>query len=65
LFDHNGLQVPLGNELGRGGEACVYELPNQPRFVAKVYHKRPDHDKVEKLLQMVALQNERLLKLAA
>ena len=65
LFDNNGAQVPLGNELGRGGEACVYELPNQPRSVAKVYHKPPDQDKAQKLLEMVSLQNERLLKLAA
>jgi DNA-binding helix-hairpin-helix protein with protein kinase domain len=65
LFDHNGLQVRLGDELGRGGEASVYALPDQPRFVAKVYHKRPDRDKAEKLLQMVALQNERILSLAA
>ncbi len=65
LFDHNGLQVRLGNELGRGGEACVYALPDRPKFVAKVYHKSTDNDKAEKLLQMVALQNERLLKLAA
>jgi DNA-binding helix-hairpin-helix protein with protein kinase domain len=65
LFDDSGRRVPLGNELGRGGEACVFELPDRPGFVAKVYHKLPDREKGEKLLQMVALQNERLLKLAA
>src|SRR5581483_5386495 len=65
LFDHDGRAVRLGNELGRGGEASVYALPEQSRFVAKVYHRRPDQNKAEKLRKMVALQNDRILKLAA
>lgn len=65
LFDDRGQAIRLGAELGRGGEASVYELPARPNFVAKVYHKSPGSDKSEKLTRMVALQTDRILKLAA
>ena len=55
----------LGNEIGRGGEGAVFELRDKPHLVAKIYSKEPDQEKAEKILAMVRLKNERLLKLSA
>jgi DNA-binding helix-hairpin-helix protein with protein kinase domain len=41
LFDSISNPVPLGKQLGRGGEGSVYEVENDPALVAKVYHKTP------------------------
>lgn len=63
--DESGKRVTLGRELGRGGEATVYVVAENPSLVAKVYHRELDVETAEKITRMVALQNERLLKLAA
>ena len=39
--------------LGRGGEACIYAVPNDGNLVAKVYHK-PTEQHARKLLAMLA-----------
>ena len=65
LLDESGKRVTLGHELGRGGEAAIYVVRENPHIVAKVYHRQLDAETSEKILRMVALQNERLLKLAA
>ncbi len=57
--------VRLGRELGRGGEGSVFEVFDKPESVAKIYHEPISADKSEKLRQMVALQNEKILRLAA
>lgn len=57
--------IYLGRELGRGGEGAVYEVVDKPALVAKIYHDAVSDDKAEKLRQMVRLQNEKLLRLAA
>ncbi|MEP6924712.1 MAG: tetratricopeptide repeat protein [Pyrinomonadaceae bacterium] len=57
--------ITLGRELGRGGEGAVFEVFDKPELVAKIYHEPISDEKAEKLRQMVALQNEKLLKLAA
>ena len=63
--DDKGRQVTLGQELGRGGEATVYAIDGDQSLVAKIYHRRLDAEKAEKLSRMVELQSERLLRLAA
>ena len=63
--DDKGRQVTLGQELGRGGEATVYAIDGDQSLVAKIYHRRLDAEKTEKLSRMVELQSERLLRLAA
>jgi len=65
LLDDKGRRIALGPQLGRGGEATVYSVAEDPALVAKIYHHPPDPEKAEKLYRMVELQNERLLSLAA
>jgi DNA-binding helix-hairpin-helix protein with protein kinase domain len=65
FLDSTGKILFLGRELGRGGEGAVYEVLDKPELVAKVYHEPVTEEKAEKLRQMCALQNEKLLKLAA
>lgn len=62
--DRSGL-VPLGKELGKGGEGSVYEVTNRPDIVAKVYHKRITADRALKIEAMVAMKTDRLLSLTA
>ncbi len=49
VSDRDGRRIELGRELGRGGEGVVYDLPDQPDFVAKLYHAPPDASKQQKL----------------
>jgi DNA-binding helix-hairpin-helix protein with protein kinase domain len=54
LFDAISNPIPLGNQLGRGGEGSVYEIENDPALVAKVYHKTPLSDEQVAKLQALA-----------
>ena len=65
IRDSNGAIVSLGVELGRGGEGVVHELPLNSGSVAKIYLSPKERAHGEKLKVMVALANERLVKLAA
>ncbi len=65
FVDNQQKRVSLGVELGRGGEAAVYSVESQPALVAKIYHQPPSPEKAQKLSQMVELQSQRLLALAA
>ncbi len=65
LLSRDGQRVSLGQMLGRGGEACVYEIAGQPDKVAKVYHKPADLSTAEKLAVMCDIGTERLRKLTA
>jgi DNA-binding helix-hairpin-helix protein with protein kinase domain len=55
----------LGREIGRGGEAAVWEICSNPGSVAKVYHERVDAEKVEKLVVMAGMASADILKVAA
>ena len=65
LIDRNGNQISLGSELGKGGEGVVYHVQGKPNAVAKIYLKPPDTEKSYKIINMVNVGTERLLKLAA
>lgn len=65
LIDASGRSFPLERQLASGGEGAVYTLPNDPTRVAKVYHKPPSAQTVEKLTAMVSLVNPKLLDVAA
>ena len=57
--------VARGALIGRGGEGDVYDVPDQPDLVAKVYHKAPSPDRIAKLEAMVGLREDRLAEIAA
>lgn len=65
LVDTNSRPIPLDRKLAEGGEGAVFTLPNNPNFVAKVYHHPPTAQTAEKLAVMVRLANPQLLSLAA
>ena len=54
LFDAISNPVPLGKQLGRGGEGSVYEVENDASLVAKVYHKTPLSEEQVAKLQALA-----------
>src|SRR5438270_10155499 len=64
VLDSRGRAVPLGAELGRGGEGCVFALSNSA-VVAKVYHQPIVGERAAKIGAMVALRTDRLSRLAA
>jgi DNA-binding helix-hairpin-helix protein with protein kinase domain len=65
LVDVNGQPISLDRQLASGGEGAVFTLPNHQTLVAKVYHRAPTTQTVEKLGAMVRLANPQLLSLAA
>lgn len=65
VFDAVGRPVSLGQELGRGGEGAVFEVPDKAGQAAKIYLKAPDRAKAEKIAAMVAMATPRLTALAA
>ena len=65
LFDAGGRRVALGREIAKGGEGAVFELPDRPEAVAKVYLKPPSPEQAEKLSAMAGMAQEAILKLAA
>ncbi|MEM7726902.1 MAG: tetratricopeptide repeat protein [Cyanobacteria bacterium P01_A01_bin.45] len=52
LPDKKRVAINLAVSLGRGGEACVYTVPNENDLVAKIYHK-PTQEKADKLQVML------------
>ena len=65
LIDSSGRKIPLGGQLASGGEGTVFTLANNSALVAKVYHRPPSSQTIDKLLTMVRLANPGLIKIAA
>ena len=47
-YTQTNRKITIGNQLGRGGEATVYEIRQDPQCVAKIYHqsKCPPEEKL-------------------
>ncbi len=52
ICNADGVAIELGAELGRGGEGAVFDLPQHPELVAKLYHAPPAAAKQSKLRLM-------------
>ena len=65
LFDHLGRPIHLGQKLGTGGEGTVFEVAAASDLVAKVYHKAPPPRTAAKLLTMVGLARDEIVRVAA
>jgi DNA-binding helix-hairpin-helix protein with protein kinase domain len=61
----NGKRYTAGREIGRGGEGAVFEVKEEPSKVIKTYAEQLTKLKTEKLLQMITIDNEDLLRFAA
>jgi DNA-binding helix-hairpin-helix protein with protein kinase domain len=65
LWTGGGTSIALGKQLGKGGEGSVFDVPAQPRLVAKLYHAAPNAQKQDKLRFMAAHGHKDLLEYAA
>jgi DNA-binding helix-hairpin-helix protein with protein kinase domain len=65
IVDAQGKPVALGDELGRGGEGTVFEMPGRADSAAKIYLKPPDRQRAEKIAVMVGMATPRLTALSA
>jgi DNA-binding helix-hairpin-helix protein with protein kinase domain len=65
LYTVTGGPISIGRELGKGGEAGVFELPFSQDQVAKIYHKAPDRQKQAKLRFMSSSGDTELLNYIA
>lgn len=66
LFTGTGKAIEIGQELGKGGEASIYEV-SVNHLVAKLYNaqRQPNKSKQDKLRFMVKIANQQLLSYAA
>ncbi|MBS0202441.1 MAG: hypothetical protein JSS49_06030 [Planctomycetes bacterium] len=64
-FDDRGHLIRLGRKLGAGGEGAVYELPENARLVAKIYHRPLSDEATAKLRAMTLLATPELTRFAA
>ncbi|WP_343725887.1 helix-hairpin-helix domain-containing protein [Herbaspirillum huttiense] len=65
LFTANGAPISIGRELGKGGEAAVFDISSSQDQVAKIYHKAPDKQKQAKLRLMATAADAQLLNYVA
>ncbi len=64
-FDDQGRVLPLGNEIGIGGEGSLFEIAGQADCVAKLYNDAPDAELEQKLRVMIGMSNPQLRQFCA
>ena len=57
--------VPLGAELGRGGEGSVFDVVGRPDLVAKIYHQAIGSEKATKIEAMASMKSDELRSVSA
>lgn len=57
-WDELGNQITVGRSIGSGGEGEVYELVDDPRRVAKIYHPQRGADEAKLQAMVLALSDE-------
>ena len=65
LYDDGGAKISVGVLLGQGGEGAVWDIPNQPTLVAKVYHKPLLPERAMKIRAMAGMDGIGLKLLTA
>lgn len=65
ICDASGKPIPLGPELGRGGEGTVFDLSPAADLVAKVYHAPLTPERASKIRFMATQRSDELLHLTA
>lgn len=57
--------IVLGRPIGKGGEGLICEIEDRPGQLAKVYHRPPTEERVDKLRAMIAVGSAELAVMAA
>jgi DNA-binding helix-hairpin-helix protein with protein kinase domain len=65
LFSNSGQIIKVGKLLGRGAKGDVYSVEGHAKLAAKVYREPLSPRMAERLMTMVRLDNQRLLKVSA
>lgn len=65
MYGSDGQVVPLGNQIGRGGEGTVYRVASQASHAAKVFHHPMSPEKVEKVAVLSNVTDAAVRNLAA
>lgn len=65
VVDTQGRRVSLGREIGRGGEAVVFEVASDDTKLAKIFHAPLTRERADKIRLMPSLRSEAISKLAA
>jgi DNA-binding helix-hairpin-helix protein with protein kinase domain len=63
VVDTRGRPIPLGSELGSGGEGVVYEVGQNADKAAKIYRKPLTQDRADKIRAMMSMKADELSKL--
>ena len=63
VVDTRGQPIPLGSELGSGGEGVVYEVGRNADKAAKIYRKPLTQDRADKIRAMMKMKADGLSKL--
>ncbi len=66
LVDSRGVEIRLGDTIGKGGEGSVYAVESTAGLVAKLYHQRPlPADRLAKLQAMITRRTSALEAISA
>lgn len=55
-YNKNQQPIRLGDKIAKGGEATISEVAGSPKQAAKIYHKPPSAEKIEKLQHLSKLR---------
>ncbi len=65
VCDAAGNIIPLGAEVGQGGEGIVFDVRSSTDIVAKIYHQPLSTERANKIRLMASLRSEEISRLTA
>jgi DNA-binding helix-hairpin-helix protein with protein kinase domain len=65
IYTSDNHPITLDQKIGEGGEGSIWSILEQPKAVAKFYHRGLARNQAQKLEAMCRLKSENLLRVAA